>query len=151
MNLQRAFRLLVAVVVGIGLSSGAATLNVPARATNALSGQQFVNVILPMATPPDTQRENWIYGQIASGNVPNFNQHNTTVWTQRVVTLAAHPLGSLVDGDKKDVIVSPKIYTNFAQQTITKPVVIYGWHYPDGTFIQPEYNGHEETYADYSH
>ncbi|MGZ5543143.1 MAG: immunoglobulin domain-containing protein, partial [Limisphaerales bacterium] len=83
--------------------------------------------------------------------VPYFNQHNTMVWTQRVVTLAAHPLGSLVDGDKKDVIISPKIYTNFANSSITRPVVIYGWHYPDGTFIQPEYNGHEETYADYSH
>src|SRR5439155_19018027 len=29
--------------------------------------------------------------------------------------------------------------------------VIYGWHYPSGTPIQPLYNGHEETYADYSH
>jgi uncharacterized protein (TIGR02597 family) len=241
------FRLLLlailAVLVTLASSSEAATLNVPARATNALSGQQFVNVILPMATPPDTQRENWIYAQIASGNVPNFmrtlipittnatvnsvnhtvtyyvtpdymaigsdsdyflepmtpllaqrldtllgtirptrkmvdqianralvhlqpnpippdpnmitvpyfNQHNTMVWTQRVVTLGSFPLGSLVDGDKKDVIISPKIYTNFAQSSITKPVVIYGWHYPDGTFIQPEYNGHEETYADYSH
>lgn len=234
---------LVAIALAFSTVARAATLNIPARATNALAGQQFVNVISPMAAPPDTQRENWIYAQIASGNVPNFmrtlvpittnatvnsvnhtvtyyvtpdymavgsdsdyflepmtpllaqrldtllgtirptrkmvdqianradvhlqpnpippdpnmitvpyfNQHNTMVWTQRVVTLAAHPLGSLVDGDKKDVIISPKIYTNFANSNITKPVVIYGWHYPDGTFIQPEYNGHEETYADYSH
>ena len=240
MNPFRRISLAMLLMFFIGASSlEAATLNVPPRATNALSGQQFVNAILPMATPPDTQRENWIYAQIASGNVPDFmrnlvtittnsgghtvtyyvtpdymaigsdsdyflepmtpllaqrldtllgtirptrkmvdqianravvhlqpnpippdpnmitvpyfNQHNTMVWTQRVVTLAAHPLGSLVDGDKKDVIISPKIYTNFAQPSITKPVVIYGWHYPDGTFIQPEYNGHEETYADYSH
>lgn len=32
-----------------------------------------------------------------------------------------------------------------------KPVVIYGWHYPSGSPIQPLYNGHGETYADYSH
>ena len=31
------------------------------------------------------------------------------------------------------------------------PVVIYGWLYTTGVPIQPLYNGHEETYADYSH
>jgi Ig-like domain-containing protein len=49
------------------------------------------------------------------------------------------------------VIISTKIYTNFANPGITKPVVIYGWHYPSGSPIQPLYNGHGETYADYSH
>lgn len=243
MNPSRTLLLAVIVFISISFSRAfAATLNVPPRATNALSGQQFVNVITSMAAPPDTQRENWIYAQIASGNVPNFmrtlvpittnltvsgtphtvtyyvtpdymaigsdsdyflepmtpllaqrldtllgtvrptrkmvndianravvhlqpnpippdpnmitvpyfNQHNTMVWTQRVVTLAAHPLGSLVDGDKKDVILSTLIY-NSLHTGVPKPVVIYGWHYPDGTFIQPAYNGHEETYADYSH
>jgi hypothetical protein len=29
--------------------------------------------------------------------------------------------------------------------------VIYGWHYQNGTPIQPLYSGHSETYADYSH
>ncbi|MFH0991595.1 MAG: T9SS type A sorting domain-containing protein [bacterium] len=29
--------------------------------------------------------------------------------------------------------------------------MIYGWHKLDGTPIQPVYNGHEQTYADYSH
>ncbi len=243
MNRFRTFLLILSLVLAIGSPRAkAATLNVPPRATNALAGQQFVNVITSMAAPPDTQRENWIFAQIASGNVPNFmhtlvpittnltisgvphtvtyyvtpdymaigsdsdyflepmtpllaqrvdtllgtirptrkmvndiankavvhlqpnpippdpnmitvpyfNQHNTMVWTQRVVTLAAHPLGSLVDGDKKDVIVSTLIYNNL-HSGVPKPVVIYGWHYPDGTFIQPAYNGHEETYADYSH
>jgi len=243
MNRFRTFLIVLFLVLANGLPRAkAATLNVPTRATNALAGQQFVNVITSMAAPPDTQRENWIYAQIASGNVPNFmrtlvpittnltisgvphtvtyyvtpdymaigsdsdyflepmtpllaqrvdtllgtirptrkmvndiankavvhlqpnpippdpnmitvpyfNQHNTMVWTQRVVTLAAHPLGSLVDGDKKDVIVSTLIYNNL-HSGVPKPVVIFGWHYPDGTYIQPEYNGHEETYADYSH
>ena len=83
--------------------------------------------------------------------VPVFAQHNTAVMVQRDAVTNAHPLGALVSGDKKDVIISALIYTNFANTNITKPVVIYGWMYTDGTPIQPEYNGHEETYADYSH
>jgi len=83
--------------------------------------------------------------------VPYFAQHNAAVAAQRNATTNAQPLGALVGGTKKDVIISARIYTNFASPSITKTVVIYGWHYTDGTFIQPIYNGHEETYADYSH
>jgi len=49
------------------------------------------------------------------------------------------------------VIISTKIYTNYANASITQPVVIYGWHFTTGSPIQPLYNGHENTYADYSH
>jgi hypothetical protein len=56
----------------------------------------------------------------------------------------------LVAGHKKDVVISSKIYTNFATR-VRKPVVIYGWHYPSGRPIQPLYNGHRESYVDYSH
>jgi hypothetical protein len=83
--------------------------------------------------------------------VPYFAQHNATVRTQRNATTNANPLGVLVGGNKKDVIISARIYTNFASASITEPVVIYGWHYTSGAPIQPLYNGHEETYADYSH
>lgn len=79
-----------------------------------------------------------------------FAWHNFMVRTQRNAFTNSFPLGALVGGDKKDVIISARIYTNFAT-AITKPVVIYGWHYPSGSPIQPLYNGHEETYADYSH
>jgi hypothetical protein len=82
--------------------------------------------------------------------VPVFAWHNFMVRTQRIAFTNSFPLGALVGGDKKDVIISARIYTNFAT-AITKPVVIYGWHYPTGAPIQPLYNGHEETYADYSH
>ena len=49
----------------------------------------------------------------------------------------------LRSGHKKDVILS----------NIWKPgkVVIYGWHRPDGTFIQPKSNIHGDFYVDYSH
>ena len=83
--------------------------------------------------------------------VPVFSDHNDMVRTQRISFTNAHPLGALVSGDKKDVIISTKIYTNFVSGGPTKPVVIYGWHYQNGDPIQPLYNGHEETYADYSH
>jgi hypothetical protein len=42
------------------------------------------------------------------------------------------------------------IYSNLQAQA-PKPVVIYGWRYQTGDEIQPLYNGHEDTYADYSH
>ena len=84
--------------------------------------------------------------------MPVFATNNWMVRTQRDTFTNAHPLGSLVSGDKKDVTISGLIYTNFANgPSITKPVVIYGWHYTTGVPIQPLYNGHEETYADYSH
>ena len=83
--------------------------------------------------------------------VPVFAQHNSMVRAQRLAVIGAHPLGELVSGTKKDVVISPRIYGNFANPAITRPVVIYGWHYTSGTPIQPLYNGHGETYADYSH
>ncbi len=83
--------------------------------------------------------------------VPYFAFENFMVRTQRNAYTNSHPLGALVSGDKKDVIISTKIYTNFVSGGPTKPVVIYGWFYTTGVEIQPLYNGHEETYADYSH
>jgi hypothetical protein len=78
--------------------------------------------------------------------IPVMADHNATVWGQRSAVLATHPLGELVGGDKKDVVISNLIYGYTPGR-----VVIYGWHYLSGTPIQPLYNGHEETYADYSH
>lgn len=79
--------------------------------------------------------------------IPVFATHDSMVWSQRLTFLNAHPLGALVAGDKKDVIISNYIYGNPPPGR----VVIYGWHYQNGTPIQPLYYGHEETYADYSH
>jgi hypothetical protein len=84
--------------------------------------------------------------------ISTFSLENDSVRALRNAQTNAHPLGALVSGDKKDVIISTKIYTNFANgPTITNVVVIYGWHHTTGAPIQPLYNGHEETYADYSH
>jgi hypothetical protein len=79
--------------------------------------------------------------------VPVFAAHNEMVRTQRNTFTNSQPLGTLVAGDKKDVIISNEI-TN---RPPPPRVVIYGWHYPDGTPIQSLSAVHEETYADYSH
>ena len=83
--------------------------------------------------------------------VPVFASNNVMVAVQRNLFTNTQPLGALVSGDKKDVVISTLIYSNL--QTPPKPVVIYGWHKlsPYGEVWQPLYNGHEETYADYSH
>ena len=82
--------------------------------------------------------------------IPVFLQHNDSVSTLRHTNLTVHPLGTLVGGHKKDVIISHKIYSEL-KSTVPKPVVIYGWHQLNGSPIQPVYNGHVEWYADYSH
>ena len=91
----------------------------------------------PSTIPPSAQMT----------TVPVFATHDSTVWVQRSAVLTAHPLGELVGGDKKDVVISNIIYGYPSPGR----VVIYGWHYTSGSPIQPLYNGHEETYADYSH
>ncbi len=78
--------------------------------------------------------------------IPVMWDHNITVKAQRAEQLSEEPLGALVAGHKKDVIISNRIYGNSSNR-----VVIYGWHYLSGTPIQPVYAGHGETYADYSH
>lgn len=78
--------------------------------------------------------------------VPVMWEHNIRLTELRKRALKQAPLGALVAGYKKDVIISNKIYDNSS-----KPVVIYGWHYQNGTPIQPVYAGHSDTYADYSH
>ncbi len=82
--------------------------------------------------------------------VPVFAAHNARVRQQRDTVTNIHPFGALVAGDKKDEIISTLIYSNL-QAGVPRPVVIYGWHQTNGQPIQPAYNGHGETYADYSH
>ncbi|MFO1489124.1 MAG: hypothetical protein U1F65_11675, partial [Verrucomicrobiota bacterium] len=111
--------------------------------TRKMVNQIWTNAVVkltPQAIPPSA----------AMITVPVFATNNFLVRTQRNASTNAHPLGSLVSGDKKDIVISTLIHSNLSGN-VPKPVVIYGWHYPDGTPIQPLYNGHEETYADYSH
>ncbi len=94
----------------------------------------------PQPIPPSAQMT----------TVPVFSQHNDSVKALRFPVLNQYPFGTLVGGTKKDVIISNYIYQNL-KPNVPRPVVIYGWHQPNGAPIQPVYNGHAETYADYSH
>lgn len=73
--------------------------------------------------------------------VATFIQHNDIIEGQR----AGKPLGLLVCGIKKDVVL-----TNLLAAAPTH-VAIYGWHYTNGTPIQPLTTVHINTYVDYSH
>lgn len=75
--------------------------------------------------------------------VPYFAHHDSIVKQQR--DTFANPLGTLTSGDKKDVIISNMIYTT------ANRVIIFGWYYQNGTYIQPMTNVHADTYMDYSH
>lgn len=74
-----------------------------------------------------------------------FRDHNIKVSISRKAELEAHPLGTLVSGHKKDIVLSNRIASS------PDKVMIYGWHYPTGKPIQPLYGGHVNWYADYSH
>lgn len=82
----------------------------------------------------------------AMTTVPVFMKHSDIVRKQLDAFLALHNNSELTAGNKKDIIISNKIYGEK-----TARVVIYGWHQLDGKPIQPLYNKHTNTWADYSH
>lgn len=108
--------------------------------TRRISDRIYQNAdvkMVPQPIPPSPQMI----------TIPVFERHNKLVHTQRELSVDEHPLGSLVAGNKKDVIISNKTYNDKGLLR----VVIYGWHKPDGKAIQPLYNGHSTIHVDYSH
>lgn len=77
--------------------------------------------------------------------VPMFAEHNSVVRTQRMLRTLVRPLGELVAGHKKDVVITTRL-TNAPGK-----VAIYGWHKTNGAPIQPLYLGHTANWVDYSH
>ncbi|RYF20694.1 MAG: hypothetical protein EOO42_11925 [Flavobacteriales bacterium] len=92
--------------------------------------------LAPNPIPPTT----------AMTTVPVFITHNEIVLKQLQDYKLEQLNSKLVAGNKKDIIISNKIYGQ-----PTPRVVIYGWHKLDGKAIQPVYNKHTNTWADYSH
>jgi hypothetical protein len=78
--------------------------------------------------------------------VSQFKIHSDTVNAQVHATNHTRKYRELIAGHKKDIIISNKIYGQSSPR-----VVIYGWHKLDGKAIQPVYNKHTNTWADYSH
>lgn len=75
--------------------------------------------------------------------VTTFLQHNGLIRWQREETAA--PLGELVAGIKKDVVITNKLKDR------PTSVAIYGWHRLNGQPIQTLTTVHVNTYVDYSH
>jgi hypothetical protein len=69
--------------------------------------------------------------------------HNQKIQEQRLAL--ACPLGALISGHKKDVVIT----RGLAQRK--GKIAIYGWHRPSGDPIQPLCTTHSANYADYSH
>jgi hypothetical protein len=72
-----------------------------------------------------------------------YARHNRSIQEQRLAL--GIPLGVLISGHKKDVVISRRL----ARQP--DRIAIYGWHRLDGRPIQPLSTVHGAGYADYSH
>ncbi|MEE1944407.1 hypothetical protein VRU48_04760 [Pedobacter sp. KR3-3] len=110
--------------------------SLPTRKITDLIDQNATLKLTPQPIPPSK----------AMTTVPVFITHNDLVKQQMQPYLSQHANGALTVGNKKDIVISNKIYGE-----TTPRVVIYGWHQLDGKPIQPLYNKHTNTWADYSH
>jgi len=93
----------------------------------------------------EVKPEPFFYKPVGNANelVTKFEEHNTQI--EKQLADAGGRYGQLVAGIKKDVVISTRLADR------SDRVVIYGWHKPDGTPIQPVYSGHVFWYVDYSH
>ncbi len=72
-----------------------------------------------------------------------YRMHNALIDKQSQAL--GFPLGALVSGHKKDVVLTNRLTTHPGQ------IAIYGWHRAAGAPIQPLSTVHGAGYADYSH
>jgi len=126
-------------------------LLIPMRVSTALSMASVFGFTLPTTRIVDA-----IYAQasvhLAPQPLPAGNEmrstdyslrHNELVGGQRAALGA--PLGALVAGDKKDLVLTNRLRSHLDR------VAIYGWHLGNDRPIQPLSTVHGWRYADYSH
>ena len=102
------------------------------RMVDAIYAQSLVHLQPQPLPASDTMRTTGYYWH-----------HSELVREQRQAF--AEPVGSLTAGDKKDLVLTNRFWTNLQR------VAIYGWHHADGRPIQPLSTVHGARYADYSH
>ncbi|HYA76565.1 MAG TPA: hypothetical protein VED83_06610 [Burkholderiaceae bacterium] len=95
--------------------------------------QQAAVRLQPQPLPPGPQMRSTDY----------FLRHSDMVAAQRAGVGAV--LGELTAGDKKDLVLSPRLWQAPQQ------IAIYGWHRDVGRPIQPLSTVHGARYVDYSH
>lgn len=74
-------------------------------------------------------------------SMPYYLRHRDAIEAQR----AGEPLGPLIAGHKKDLVLTERLKARPGQ------VAIYGWHRSEGDPIQPLSTVHIARYTDYSH
>lgn len=104
----------------------------PTRMLSDLIHENSIVKLSPVTMPPDASMT----------TVPVFYEHNQKIEDARLA--AGEPLYALIAGHKKDIVITNRL-------TEPDKLFIYGWHYPDGTPIQPLSGAHNAEYVDYSH
>jgi len=111
------------------------------RLGTVLPTPRLVDAIYAQATvklPPS-----WIDGGPTEGTLADYGAHNQKLEARRRGNDL--PLGSLVAGHKKDIVLCERMFDRPGK------VAIYGWHERAGKVVQPLSTRHSCRYADYSH
>lgn len=85
----------------------------------------------------------YIDGGPTQGTFDDYAVHHEKLEKRRLAKKI--PLGTLVAGDKKDIVLSSRLVDH------PDRVAIYGWHRDEDDPIQPLSTRHSRRYADYSH
>ena len=135
----------------LSIGSDSDFLLVPMRLATALTVAKHFGFTLPTTKMVDA-----IYVQSAVHLAPqplpagdqmrstDYYWHHSQIIRRQEASLGVTP-GTLTAGDKKDLVITNRLWQNLAR------VAIYGWHRLDHSPIQPLATVHGARYADYSH
>ena len=135
----------------LAIGSDADFLRIPMNLHTALAVAQRFGFVLPTRKMVDAiylqSRYHLIPQPMPAGaqmrSTDYYWTHNELIEDQEHAIGA--PLGALVSGDKKDVVMSNRLAAHLGR------IAIYGWHRGTGEPIQPLSTVHGANYADYSH